>query len=423
MGMSCKVSFDELMALLDGEVPEERADALRRHIGGCPQCLRILESQRGLENAWRESFTYPEPERFREMEEKTAWRLGSLHSRSSRWSVIIPAAAAAVAVLLGVKLIFLDGPALPALLPSTEEETFELETLAPESAPGDAAEGQAAFADTASDGTVTLGEQSDLIRLSFDYAPPAQEPSESVGGAPVPATQGYGMNAETVYGSGEIQDDSQHSTSMMDTGTGQASEECAEGIDGLAAGGGGGGMSFGATGFSPGLGGTTEIPDEAVTRPESGSDFFMDGDVERNAEMLVLTLDQETPADESTLFESLLGRLDQEEEADVSAGDELSSPAEAGLLAGAEQALLPVSVCTSVTEEGGASASCVRSESLTLVFDPLGMPDSSTVLLLDSLFPDWSLYIPFAFRDTVLIATPGEVRLRLTGEPHPAEAE
>jgi hypothetical protein len=51
------------------------------------------------------------------------------------------------------------------------------------------------------------------------------------------------------------------------------------------------------------------------------------------------------------------------------------------------------------------------------------MPDSTTALLLDSLFPDWSLYIPFAFRDTVLIATPGEVRLRLTGESQPAEAE
>jgi len=422
--MSCKVSFDELMALLDGEVPEERAAVLRRHIGSCPECRRILESQSGLEKTWRESFIYPEPERFREMEEQTAWRIGSQRSRSSRWSVIIPAAAAVVALLLGVRLIILDGPALPSLQPSAADETFELRTPDSESAPCDAADGQTAFADTACRGTWTLEEQSDLIRLSSDDAPPAQEPSESVGGASANASQGYGMGAETVSGSGGILYDSQHSSSTLDTGTGEASEEGPEGFDGLAAGGGGGGMSFGAAGFSPGLGGTPDVPDETLATAETGSDFFMDdGDTERNGEWQLQTLDQETISRESTLLESLLGRLEQEDEADISAGDDLSSPATAGLLAGTEQALLPVSVCTSVTEEEGASTSCYRAASLTLVFDSLGVPDSATALLLDSLFPDWSLYIPFAFRDTVLIATPGEVRLRLTGEPHPAEAE
>ncbi len=38
-----------------------------------------------------------------------------------------------------------------------------------------------------------------------------------------------------------------------------------------------------------------------------------------------------------------------------------------------------------------------------LVFDEGGQPDSSTALLLDTLFAGWSDYIPFVYRDTVLI--------------------
>ncbi|MBN2587831.1 MAG: hypothetical protein JXR55_11105, partial [Candidatus Fermentibacteraceae bacterium] len=57
-----------------------------------------------------------------------------------------------------------------------------------------------------------------------------------------------------------------------------------------------------------------------------------------------------------------------------------------------------------------------------MVFDSLGMPDSSTAALLDSLSPCWRDYIQYEFKDTVLVIPLADVNdLVLHGGSMPAE--
>ena len=46
--MTCGVPFEDLMALLDGELPDGRAAELLEHVRTCPACRAVVDSQRGL---------------------------------------------------------------------------------------------------------------------------------------------------------------------------------------------------------------------------------------------------------------------------------------------------------------------------------------------------------------------------------------
>jgi anti-sigma factor RsiW len=104
----------DLTALLDGALPPERAEELRRHLRSCPTCaaeeLRIREAVallRGLPAAPGPSpyFTARLEARLREERAHPGW-LASLGRAALRWRVAVPgvALAASVAVVATVSI-------------------------------------------------------------------------------------------------------------------------------------------------------------------------------------------------------------------------------------------------------------------------------------------------------------------------------
>lgn len=105
--MSCP-DRDEIMRWLDGELPEGRRAELEDHLGSCGECRSLLESQRLIESAWRESWKDPDETAFESM------RRGILSpppwwKRQRTWFAV----AAVFSVYFGVRVFFLDGSGAP----------------------------------------------------------------------------------------------------------------------------------------------------------------------------------------------------------------------------------------------------------------------------------------------------------------------
>ena len=56
--MKCP-DFETLMLFLDGELEGDELSEVAGHVDSCPECLRILKTQRRLEESWRDDFEYP----------------------------------------------------------------------------------------------------------------------------------------------------------------------------------------------------------------------------------------------------------------------------------------------------------------------------------------------------------------------------
>jgi len=122
----------KLMAYLDGELEVSERESLRLHLLECPGCSRLMESQRRLEAAWRDSWRDPPDSRFKAMRESVDRRLRKPRGIPG-W--LIGAAAGAGAVFLGVRVFLGPGrgrledrihaePPVPAVAGERPEEAF-----------------------------------------------------------------------------------------------------------------------------------------------------------------------------------------------------------------------------------------------------------------------------------------------------------
>ncbi|MBD3278445.1 MAG: hypothetical protein GF388_09100, partial [Candidatus Aegiribacteria sp.] len=185
MGMNCP-DFEVLMRYLDGELSPEERESVKEHLDSCPECLQILETQSGMEDAWRKSFSMPPEEAFRKMEDRVFSSIGG----KNRWKPLIPVAAAILAALLGVKLILDTDTGLESFAPDSRSESAAEYTLEESAGPGagpardsqsvhtralengEETEQQPAPEDEAEEGTVE-----DIVQFSEEEV--AMEPSET----------------------------------------------------------------------------------------------------------------------------------------------------------------------------------------------------------------------------------------------------
>jgi hypothetical protein len=93
----------ELMLWLDGELDEESTERIRTHLADCIRCKEIVETQRKIENTFRDSFIDPPDEAFKALR----WRIskGVVYRKRTGLSILIPVAATILAVFIGIKYI------------------------------------------------------------------------------------------------------------------------------------------------------------------------------------------------------------------------------------------------------------------------------------------------------------------------------
>ncbi|NOQ21718.1 MAG: hypothetical protein GQ565_03570 [Candidatus Aegiribacteria sp.] len=321
--MNCP-DFDTLMMLLDGELEEEKLKEVSEHLMLCSRCRYLIDSQRNLETSWRDSFVTPEDDKFRSMECSIFNRI----NRRSRWKIFVPAAAAIIAVLLGVKLI-LDKP-FP--------------------------------------GRVTELSRGGRAEYPVDNVQFGDVPEESL------TSDIDGIDSENDVSTGDVTAEITGKTegySLADVEPAQpqssAGENSAEEHEEI------------------------EIPEEIISMGAvEGSS--LEEQMDDISDIITLSLDADTtglgtagtmPSFTSTSEET------EDNRALNQSGEYYSR-------------LHETSGCGM-----NASGADIYIE---LVFDAAGQPDSSTALLLDSLFAGWSDYIPFVYRDTVLVVPLADVQ-------------
>ena len=388
--MNCP-DFDTLMMLLDGELGEERMKEVSDHVRQCGRCRNLIESQRNLETSWRDSFVTPEDDKFRSME----WIIYRRMNRRSRWKFFVPAAAGIIAVLLGIKLIMDNQPFKGRVTELSRdgrteyasytlrlvEETDELPALGIDGFDSDETAVESSIIVPAdqivSTEDVSVETTSEGVGYGTANAEPLQQQSEETVNAAVENLRGSSsVNQETDLQSvtgGEV-------TAGVSRGIGTMAqywyinEECEE----------------------------AEIPEEII-------------------------------------FSGAAEGCSLEEQIDVIGDVTLSMDADTAGLAVIETVPSSTGISEDTEDNRGLNQSCddySRFHEMSdydmnaakadvyveLVFDEEGQPDSNTVLLLDSLFTDWSDYIPFVYRDTVLIVPLEDVlELFIEGSAVPAE--
>jgi hypothetical protein len=390
MGMNCS-DFDTLMLYLDGELPDERIEEISVHLATCVRCRELIDSQRRLETSWRESFISPETEKFRNLEQSIFNRI----NRRWHWKALIPAAAGIIAVLLGVKLILTEQPSLDSVAERTRSSRAEL-----------------------------LNESADTITEDIDVPASLEEgdgtvfPGETASAAPENIQSHSDGAGET---DGDIQDDLSSYTAPVlqelspveespdETVSRGADEVIPETVNsdfeiGVASG-------SGVTGL-PGLsGGCCAEEEEAEELRASLGNVAADaGEDSGEAETAELMTDVFFSTD-----------ADGNENVACGATSEVSS---SGFEALDYRSVEQQSECSygfddvpSHEMDSLSAKTCV-----VLTFDSGGLPDSTTASLLDSLFACWNDYIPFEYRDTVLVIPLAEVQdLLLEGNSVPAE--
>jgi|GEM_PF-1647930 len=436
--MNCP-EFNELMAYLDGELSSDRVSVLEEHLAACQDCRRVLESQRKLEEVWRENFSYPSEESFRECEN----RIGNSLRKRSRWRTVIPFAAAIAAVFLGVKLVLLDGPSLdtaaPAILQAMDSSESSPPTTGDESTEiGTAGVVEDENADRFSESEIIPSESvpEEIISRYYrdetvdDYMAESIEEITSQLGYPSGGTESPDTEHQMdnpgeasvqegliggVSGIDVILSSDGISAGISDIGTMTSSETAADqtserqlespqSVTASSPGAGGGASAgYGSAGASGGL-----LIDEASEEDRTAGETFpadavgWDGDISLEVD----ASDEFSSVSQCDAEISL--EEESEEECDVLSSisvnrlsDSVSSPAYCEVVSGSSSA--------------GVSFDSAKADVfLCLTFDHDGIPDSLTTALLDSLFAEWSMYIPFAFRDTVLIVPADEVVTLIT---------
>ena len=370
--MNCP-DFDTLMMLLDGELEEERSKEVSEHLRHCSRCRNLIDSQRNLETSWRDNYVTPEEDKFRIME----WIIYRRINRRARWKFFVPAVAGIIAVLLGVKLIMDNEPFKGRITELSREGRTEYESYTLQL---DYVQEESTISDIDGFGP----EETDA---DGSIPAPVEEllSAEDVSGETISESVGYGITEVelAVLQPVNEEDGSEDALRGRDSIAQEADRMIAVGGEPLAGGAGGSG--------SAGPGGL--VYEEECGETELPAEIVCSGAVEG---------------------------ICPEEQMDDIASITLSSDADTAVSDDSETVPSSTVVCENTEDNSGWNQSSdyysryhdtfehdigdyKADDYVELVFDSEGQPDSSTALLLDSLFASWSDYIPSIYRDTVLV--------------------
>lgn len=417
--------FEELMSYMDGELQEERAAAVEEHLRDCPECAALLRSQTSMEAEWRDAFSYPPDEEFRSLEE----RLRRSMRRRPSWLGVLPVAAAVAAVLLGVRLVLWERPAEPyppsgpaadrsVLATGTEEAATEgggADAELPEESAGDVrVQGEPDDCDpSAESGPLPTG---DLGAEAPDNTLSAGQGTAGGGGsAPSP---GLGLVSGWEDGSAVCElSESEEEGELEESGV----VVLESGASGITLQGGAGedrqlseSRSLGDVGSDDGEPGEPPYPESqaTVSTDEEGQD--PDSLQLLREEWQDAALPAAGTSGGSGEQEERSPPLDSATEGSGAGGEGVDDILEES------ESVIGASFCQTATEADRVA----RDPLVELAFDSLGIPDSLTSALLDSLLPGWGSYIPFEYADTSLVLRASELRAELTGsEPRGGAAE
>ncbi|MCD4700757.1 MAG: hypothetical protein K8S24_02770 [Candidatus Aegiribacteria sp.] len=369
--MNCP-DFNTLMMLLDSELTGEKLKEVSEHVKSCSRCRDLIGSQRKLEASWRDSFVTPKDDKFRSME----WIIYRRMNRPSRWKFFVPAAAGIIAVLLGVKLIMNNEPFKGRDTEFLREGridyvsyTLRFENMRDESTLSDI---DVPDYETVLEGTtVTVPPDSDISTgwVSTETACEAEDISIADGVLEMPQSAVDGEGAgEHLRGAGDFAQESDQENIVGGAVTGSTS-------------GGSGGAGF--PGYVEECG-ESELAFGTVSGDDAVEDICHGDMIDETCE-ITCTLDTDTTG------------LATAQTVDLSV-----SPCEESQDNRAFHQYYEYHSRFNETSDNDMGV-CKGDIYVELVFDADGQPDSSTVLLLDSLFSGWSDYISFIYRDTVLV--------------------
>jgi hypothetical protein len=374
MGMNCP-DFDTLMMLLDDELEEERVKEVSEHLRHCSRCRNLIDSQRKLETSWRDSFVTPEEDKFRIME----WIIYRRMNRRARWKFFVPAAAGIIAVLFGVKLIMDNEPFKGRITELSRESRADYESYT------------LRFEYVQDESTVSDidGFDSEETDADGSIPTPVEElvSAEDVSAETISESVGYGITEVelAVLQPANEEDGPEDSLRGIGSIAQEADRMIAAGGETLTGGAGGSG--------SAGPGGLVyeeeceeiELPQEIVCYgavegvcPEEQMDDIDSITLALDADTAGLTVSGTVPSS-TGIHEDMEDNRGLNQSCDYYSRLNETSESEYDI---------------------GASKTDIY---VKLVFDAGGQPDSSTALLLDSLFASWSDYIPSVYRDTVLV--------------------
>ena len=382
--MKCP-NFEILMLMLDGELPEDQLKEVTDHVESCRNCTRIIRSQENIETSWRDSFRSPGEDKFREIEQKLFEKI-NYHSKRKWWTVI-SVAASIVAILLGVKLII------------SEKPFIEIEK------PPD-------YSRYGSDEDLYIGDQ---MEESFSQSIPEAESGIDL---VMSETQ---LETQPIQSSDISVETDTHSR-MSDIGYGLDTDREISG----AVSGGVAERQAGASGTAQGGEGllgafvTGEEREESLGISVRGSGvvirenhYFEEAVIEEAEETLFhddRILDGEIISSPEYAYGELAQEVSEEEttmslDMDTTGLATVSSVPASSTEDRTEEIVRIQTFDGIITADEAAVLwrDSAKLLSVELVFDIDGEPDSMTALLLDSLIPEWYLYIPFIFRDTTLI--------------------
>lgn len=366
--MKCP-DFEILMLMLDGELPEDQLKEVTDHVESCRDCTRIIRSQEHIETSWRDNYKSPGDAQFRRFEQQLFEKMH--HHSSRKWWTVIPIAASIAAVLLGVKLIISEKPSIESPPGYTMHATEENQVVAgrseqmedtfspdiPEAESGvDAMMSETPLetqVDQTSDISVETDAHSRMSTVGYTGSDTDREISEPPSGSELemlPDAFGTAQGGNGLLGASV---------------TGEEIEE--------------------SLSASAGSGGGVLHEDHRI--------FY--GDLTSPSESVSSELEQDASEVETVLSLDLdTAGLETVSSVPASSVDNRHAGAGEGQI---DDSIMSVDEAP-VLWRDSAKYLCVE-----LVFDSDGIPDSMTALVLDSLIPEWYLYIPFMFRDTTLI--------------------
>jgi len=400
-------SFRELMALMDGELAEDRRRELERHLEACPRCRSIVESQKRMEKSWRDAFEVPPESGFRSMRKKVMQRDGaSSGSRLLRFG--LPVAAALIAALVGLRLFVpgvgrllgtVESPSVSAV--SRAEETMATtrdESGAAEQAPAGAAgeEMEETAEDTQQQEDTSAAVSAGPAEGALQQEPEAAAVTSAMDDTSADATEGLSRSGR------------EDADLAGQTGEGEAPapEEAAEEVDQsvVGAGSGGGAAGYGAISESAGVSGGGDTVGAGEAAPEVAS---LELQEEESAPVFcppeTVWADQEAPRqpgeDSLEIVADAMGLSLAEKDED--AADSTAR------------------IRSSVSSGGIRADSVAPGEStvmLHLAFDSAGRASSDRELLLDSLAAGWCDSLQGMNADTTITLTLQRI-LELIGLP------
>jgi len=345
--MNCP-DFDILMLMIDGELKEDKLKEISEHLKSCGRCRNLIDSQKILEASWRDSFVIPESNLFRTIEREIFNRI----NRRSRWKSFIPAVAGIIAVLIGVKLIMNNQPSLDRVIgvsrdiqleygDATGRSVDEFDVEAPEEflSVSGCAEGSEVLTEDAEEATSTEFNYAD-VAVDGSVQPQCSIEEEDTGES---LRGGIGFIHETDW-------------------------QIVVGGTGVGAGSGGGG-------------GEDIVVAGEIALEQENEECFAGQQVD-GIDYIKLSMDADTTGLETVTTV-------------VSAPEEMI---ETCLSTQSDTFYNRYHEVSDLTNEFQ-----MQKVYIELAFDADGEPDSSTALLLDSLFIGWSDYIPFVLRDTVIV--------------------